>query len=69
MTAFHEDVLAMQAKLREVERKHKKVGAALDEFHAGCSAMFEKYGRQFGMTDDQIQPLSGGEGGKDDPPR
>lgn len=67
MTDLNTDLLSMKAKLLEVERKLKKATGALAEFHAGAAAMIEKYGPQCGLDDDQIQPLSGGEGGKDDP--
>lgn len=81
--SLHEDLNAMKAKLEEVERLQKLtrglaretldacklLGAEIAEFHVGCAEMVNKHGPQAGLTDDQIQPLSGGEGGKDDPPQ
>jgi len=79
MTALNTDLNAMKAKLKEIETLHrltrqnaretldysKQLGSALAEFHAGCSAMIVKYGPDAGLSDGQIQPLSGGE---DKPP-
>jgi len=65
MTALNTDLNAMKAKLFEVERKLKKATNALAEFHAGCAEMIIKHGPDAGLSDGQIQPLSGGE---DKPP-
>lgn len=79
MTALNTDLNAMKAKLKEVERLQKltrglaretldackQLGAELAEFHAGAAAMIVKHGPDAGLSDSQIQPLSGGE---DKPP-
>jgi hypothetical protein len=78
--SLHSDLNAMQAKLHNVEREQKLVRKLIKEtldaqkraqglmaeFHAGAAAMINTYGPSHGLTDDQIQPLSGNEG-KEDP--
>ncbi len=79
MDTLNTDLNAMKAKLKEVERLHKltrglaretldackQLGGELAEFHAGAAAMIAKYGPDAGLSEGQIQPLSGGE---DKPP-